>query len=207
NFEDSTTIHYRPKSQLHVLKSKGYGIQMSLADNLEPDDLILMFDNEALASLEKLTVDVLRRDPRMVSDVLRTKSWVEALNEGLRTTQHSFSEALAELQKLGSNIKTSATIYNWSRELVIGPQNLQDIVRIGKLYDDEYIQKQFRKITTSVKKVRRIHSVVRKGLERTLARRYFGYSGKEKTSPVVANMNIYWEDFVERVSAKTTTPR
>ena len=70
------------------------------------------------------------------------------------------------------------------------------------MYSDDYIRKEYRKITASVKKVRRIHSVVRKGLERTLARRYFGYTGTEEKSPVEVSMNIYWEDFVERVTAK-----
>jgi hypothetical protein len=199
-FSDNTSILLRPRSEIQAISRNGFAVEWKWASTIEKGDTVLILDRKALQSLEEHTVKILKRDPRLFKDVVRVEEWVQTLNEGMREFDHSFEDVLLLLKDEGSKITSPATIYHWTRGHVIGPQDLQNLKRIGRIYNDDYLQRRTREVAGSVKRIRGIHGKVKRMIERTIAQKAMGR--RVKSGPLEENLNLYWEDFTDNLSFK-----
>ena len=64
------------------------------------------------------------------------------------------------MREKGSRIESAPTIWAWKQGFVIGPKDLQDIKRIGEIYNLDYISKNFNLVAGAVIKLRQLRRLV-----------------------------------------------
>jgi len=125
------------------------------AEKLTAGDELLLFDGEVRKDLLGKVLEVAEDIPQLAAPA----AWVDYWRDALRRAYEAFGsyEGLrAELERHGCS-KQAQTVRLWVRGVVIGPEDPEDIRRLGESIVDRPLIANYRQITDAMRSLRSAH--------------------------------------------------
>lgn len=159
SLESGRELNVRPNKDLQVLKASDNVVNKPAVE-LDVGDTLVLVESSAAMNLNDLIRNKAENIPELRVYEEMASLWREELRRAVEKNDDSEEEVLERLKKEGSNISTSQTINNWLNDRVVGPQDPQDIVRIGEAYDIDDLKENGQQIQIAVSKVHRMRSMI-----------------------------------------------
>lgn len=157
--ESDRELYVRPNRDLQVLEASDNVVNKPAVE-VDIGDTLVLVESSAAMNLNDLIRNKAENIPELRVYDEMARLWREELQRAVEKNNDSEEEVLEKLNQEGSSISSEATIRAWLNNRVIGPRDLEDIVRIGKAYDIEDLQESSQQIARAVRKVRRIRSMI-----------------------------------------------
>jgi hypothetical protein len=138
----------------------------------------------------------------MMQAVVYQRTWIAYLKQALEESGDGFADVIHKLHDNGAKgPDTPGAIFHWINGAIIGPQDLENIRRIGIIYNKQFLVEHFKKIVGAVKRLRTIHRSLASRLSRLIP--YYGIEanrGNVDNTVIDEELDLYLEDFVNIVS-------
>jgi len=172
------------------------------AKNLKKGDQLILIENSTRKSLADSVISKVEAHPAMMEAVVYQKTWVHYLRQAIEESGDTFIEVISKLQKHGArNPSTPGAIFQWVNGAVIGPQDLENIRRIGIIYDKPFLAAKFDDIARAVKRLRSIHRSLARRLNKLIPQAGIEADLKDRENTVIdKELELYLEDFANIVS-------
>jgi len=173
-----------------------------LVRNIKKGDLLILIENSTRKSLAESVISKVEAHPSMMEVVVYQRAWAYYLREALGDSRDNFIEVIKKLHKLGANTPTTpAAVFHWVNGAIIGPQDLENIRRIGIIYDKPFLVNKFRDIASAVQRLRRIHRSLSLRLSKLIPRAGIEADQEHCENTVIdEELELYLEDFANIVS-------
>jgi hypothetical protein len=169
-FESGKTLLVKPSSHVTVYKESTDSVNDTTASELVPGDLVVLVNESITRGLLDIILERVHRHPKMTLVVVYQRAWIEALRKGMDRFGDSPKTLLQKMIANGSEISTPLTIHLWRMGLILGPQDREDIKRLGLIYNDEMLVTHTNEIYNAVQRVRRIHRQLARRLRHLIKR-------------------------------------
>ena len=130
------------------------------------------------------------------------KTWVHYLRQALEESGDTFIEIIRKLQEHGAKgPSTPGAIFQWVNGAIIGPQDLENIRRIGIIYEKPFLVAKFGDIARAIQRLRNIHRSLARRLNKLIPQAGIEADLKDKENTVIdKELELYLEDFANIVS-------
>jgi len=172
------------------------------AKNLKKGDYLILIENSTRKSLAESVISKVEAHPSMMEAVVYQKTWVHYLRQALEESGDTFIEIIHKLQKHGAKgPSTPGAIFQWVNGAIIGPQDLENIRRIGIIYDKPFLVAKFGDIARAIQRLRNIHRSLARRLNKLIPQAGIEADLKDKENTVIdKELELYLEDFANIVS-------
>lgn len=199
-FESGRTLLARPRRFVTTYDEHTNMIGNAAARNLKRNDLVILINDSVLGNLIDLSIERVHRHPAMIEVIALQRSWIEALRKGMEENGDTSQSLLSKMQQSGSSIRTPVAIYLWHRGAVIGPRDKTDIVRLGRIYSNDFLVDGVNRIFAAVERLRRIHRSLARRLRYLIPRAGISWKRLSDEDLVIdRELNLYLEDFADAV--------
>lgn len=170
--------------------------------NLKRNDLLILIENSTRKSLAESIINKVESHPSMIQVVVYQKAWSYYLRQALEESGDHFNEVIEKLTAHGAKEpKTPAAVYQWINGVIIGPSDLDNIRRIGEIYNKPFLIDHFKEIANAVRRLRSIHRSLAKRLNRMIPRAGIqADQGQSENTVIDEKLDLYLEDFANVVS-------
>lgn len=170
--------------------------------NLKRNDLLILIENSTRKSLAESIINKVESHPSMIQVVVYQKAWSYYLKQALEESGDHFNEVIEKLTARGAKEpKTPAAVYQWINGAIIGPNDLENIRRIGEIYDKPFLVDHYKEIASAVRRLRSIHRSLAKRLNRMIPRAGIqADQGQTENTVIDEELDLYLEDFANVVS-------
>lgn len=177
-------------------------IKDRLARNLKKGDLLILIENSTRKSLAESVIGKVESHPAMMEVVVYQKAWIHYLKQGLEESGDTFMDVIRKLQEHGArNPSTPAAIFHWVNGAIIGPKDLENIRRIGIIYDKPFLVAKFKEIANAVQRLRSIHRSLAVRLNKLIPQAGIEADRNDIGNTVIdEELDLYLEDFANIVS-------
>lgn len=174
------------------------------AKNLKKGDLLILIENSTRKSLAESVISKVEAHPAMMEAVIHQRTWVHYLRQAVEESGDPFIEVIRKLQKHGARgPSTPSTIFQWVNGAIIGPRDLENIRRIGVIYDKPFLVAKFDDIARAVLRLRSIHRSLARRLNRLIPQAGIEADAKDGENLVIdKELELYLEDFANIVSVE-----
>jgi len=159
NFHGGLSILGQKNSRIHIADQSGL-IKYEKISKLSKGDLVIIVDGTLFADLNRLIIQKAADISKLRELSFLASSWADGLRAKTEEKGDSQEEVVKKLREKGSRIESAPTIWAWKQGFVIGPKDLQDIKRIGEIYNLDYISKNFNLVAGAVIKLRQLRRLV-----------------------------------------------
>lgn len=121
---------------------------------IQEDDYVLIIDNNIKKSLLDFVLELHNLEGTFDSEEI--EYWKEKLLEYINTKESDMDKLYDKYCKLGGD-KTLGTFKHWCNGNVIGPRESDDLLLIGKVIEDKYLQKNYEYMMTNIEYLRSYH--------------------------------------------------
>lgn len=174
------------------------------AKHLRKGDLLILVENSTRKSLAESVISKVEAHPAMMEAVVYQKTWVYYLRQALEESGDTFIELIQKLQEHGASSPSNpATIFQWVNGAIIGPLDLENIRRIGIIYDKPFLAAKFDEIARAVQRLRNIHRSLARRLNKLIPQAGIEADLKDRENTVIdQDLELYLEDFANIVSVE-----
>jgi hypothetical protein len=200
SFEGGDTLIVRPNGSLTKYDVDSGAIIDTQAKYLRKGDLVVLVDETTTHSLLEVILERLHKHPKMMFHVINQRAWINGLRKGMEQNNDDPATLLRKMQEKGSGITHHVTVRNWRRGIVIGPLDKEDVARLGRVYNDDFLINRAEDIYKSVERVREIHRRLARKLRFLVKRAGISIDTLNDDDLVVdAELGLYLEDFSDSV--------
>lgn len=168
--------------------------------SVQSEDRVVLVDQGIRTDLFHLVTSRLQELPEFAGTVALVREW-QARAAAAHDSNLTYQEILREMQEKGTRITTEAAISHWVHGRVHGPNDAEDIRRLGEVVGDEFLVKRWKPIGRALKTMRRHH----RKMARSLARILDAASPEELEDDEYFDrrLGIHLSELAEAVSAHT----
>ncbi|KUG19728.1 hypothetical protein ASZ90_010531 [hydrocarbon metagenome] len=172
------------------------------AKNLRKGDQLILIENSTRKSLAESVISKVEAHPAMMEAVIFQKTWIHYLKQALEESGDTFIEVIRKLKMHGArNPSTPGSIFQWLSGAIIGPQDLENIRRIGIIYEMPFLTAKFDDIAKAVRRLRSIHRSLARRLNKLIPQAGIEADLRERENTVIdKELDLYLEDFANIVS-------
>ena len=173
-----------------------------LGKNLKKGDLLILIENSTRKSLAQSVISKVESHPSMMKVIVYQKAWSYYLKQALEESGDSFIDLVEKLHKGGAKEpNTAMSIYQWINGAIIGPGDLENVRRIGEIYDKPFLVNNYKEIAGAIQRLRTIHRSLARRLNRLIPLAGIeADKGKIDNAVIDEELDLYLEDFVNIVS-------
>ncbi len=175
-----------------------------LAKNLKKGEFLILVEDSTRKSLAQSVISKVKSHPSMMKVVVYQKAWSFYLKQALEESQDSFLDVIEKLHNRGAGEpNTAMSIYQWMSGVILGPGDLENIRRIGEIYDKPFLVNNYKEIIGAILRLRTIHRSLAKRLNRLIP--FAGIEadrGRIENAVIDEELDLYLEDFVNVVSVE-----
>jgi hypothetical protein len=129
-------------------------------DSLEPGHRLIILNPAARESIAHRIL-ITKRDEEMDQVIGQTiRKWQQELAAGIDRLGFSHAEVLQKIRELGSQRMASVVIGQWARGDVLGPQDPQDIRRVGLAIGSDWLIENWQRVGTALLILRKGHRLL-----------------------------------------------
>lgn len=192
---DGSVLLAEPGSMVTILLRGVRELDERAVESLRPGDVIVVVDGLQRRQVFDLLLDRLQRDPRARPLWVDVHYWQSTLRRRTREKGHGPEEVLREIQARGSRIRTATAVRMWLNGTVMGPDDPEDLRRVGEAYGDPVLMVAWREIGRSLERVRIMNRVLGRWLSRVIVEAGTG-QGDEVLDP---ELGLFADDFRDAV--------
>lgn len=172
------------------------------AKKLKKGDLLILIENSTRKSLAESIISKVGAHPAMMEAVVLQKTWVYYLRQGLEENGDTFIGLIQKLQKHGATTpSTPGAIFQWVNGTILGPQDLENIRRIGTIYEKPFLVNNFDDVAQAIKRLRTIHRSLARRLNKLIPQAGIAANQGDRENTVIdKELDLYLEDFANIVS-------
>ncbi|MBM7854318.1 hypothetical protein JOC37_000691 [Desulfohalotomaculum tongense] len=167
-FTDGSRMFCAADDNLKKIEGVSGAIYSIKVKKLKAGDRVVIIRGNARNSLYDLILEKNEEQPQVDLDTKYIRFWQRSINDAFYRRGLTYEEIHSMLVRLGSRITSSATIGNWIRGDVMGPEDPEDIKRLGIVLGLDELTKSWKMIYRAMKRLRRIHRVVAVQLNRVI---------------------------------------
>jgi hypothetical protein len=173
-----------------------------VAKSLKRNDLLILVENSTRKSLAASIINKVETLPSMMQVVVFQKAWSHYLRQALEESGDNFYEVIEKLSAHGAREpKTPGAIYLWINGAIIGPHDLENIRRMGIIYNKPFLIDHFKEIAGAVQRLRTIHRSLARRLNRLIPQAGIeADQGLSENPAIDEDLELYLEDFANIVS-------
>jgi putative transposon-encoded protein len=177
-------------------------VKERVAKNLKRGDLLILIENSTRKSLAESIISKVESLPSMMQVVVFQKAWSYYLKQALEESGDRFDKVIEKITAQGAREpKTPGAIYLWINGTIIGPHDLENIRRIGVIYNKPFLIDHFKEIAGAVQRLRSIHRSLARRLNRLIPRAGIEADQEHSENTVIdEELDLYLEDFAHIVS-------
>jgi len=158
------------------------------AERLKEGNILVLINDSIKFSLTDIILKKARENPDMLSLEAAASFWLMRLHEDMAIHKDTPKDLLLKMRGEGSTLKSHSAVYFWKRGWVIGPQDINNIKIIAKVYSDSELLAKVDETYAAIKKVRNIRLRLVLYLRSLLLNRAYD-------ERLAEDWNIYPEDF------------
>lgn len=143
------------------LKTLGGNIFEGTPKMFKPGNFVVILDDDDQKSLLQLIIDIFDLEESVNKKLI--EYWKYAFMKFIRN-QISENELYERYLDLGGQ-RTQATVRNWARGSVLGPDDPDDLLIIGKIIGNQAIINNYNLMNSEIDKIRNIHRVTGRRLK------------------------------------------
>lgn len=185
---------YVPRdSRVRILDRLRGSIVQVAASSVGEGSVVVMIQGAVRDSYYGILLDLLHDTPDMKPHLENIELWHRELRTGYRKYRSwlPYSEILRRIRQLGSSIQATETVRNWVKADVMGPDDPEDVRRMGEVLGSEVLKNNWRAVARSLETIRRLHRVVATELNEVI----FGDRRTEFRHPLLRDSGITPADF------------
>jgi hypothetical protein len=177
-------------------------VKERVAKSLKRNDLLILIENSTRKTLAASIISKVETLPSMMQVVVFQRAWAYHLKQALEESGDNFYEIIEKLSAQGAREpKTPGAIYLWINGAIIGPHDLENIRRIGIIYNKPFLVDNFKEIAGAVQRLRSIHRSLARRLNRLIPRAGIeADQGRSENPAIDEELELYLEDFANIVS-------
>lgn len=160
---------YRKKLNLgktyFYLKTLGGNVLEGTPGMFRPGNYVVILDNDDQKSLLQLIIDIFGLEDSLNKKLI--EYWKSSLIRYIEKEKISEKVLYQKYLDLGGQ-RTKATIRNWSKGSVLGPENPEDLLLIGKIIGNKAITENYMIMNTEIDKVRNLHRITGRRLKKII---------------------------------------
>ncbi len=147
------------------LKNIGGKIEEGSPKDLKQGNFVVVIDNDEKKTLLQLIIEIYDLESSIDREVI--EFWKEKLMLFIKDTGITYRELYNVYLNFGGQ-KHYQTVLNWGKGKVIGPEDPKDLYFIGKILDEEILEKNFELVSSEIEKVRNIHRITGRKLKNVI---------------------------------------
>lgn len=147
------------------LKRIGVEVEEGTPRNLRPGYIIVILDNDEKKTSLEIMLEIFDLEESVDKDLITY--WKERLAEFIETYNLTYAEFYKLYEEKGGE-RSYQTVMNWAKGNILGPEDPNDLLIIGRILGDEYIIEDFRIINREVRYLRVIHQNTGRMLRRII---------------------------------------
>ncbi len=190
------------EKQVQIYDQSTEKVKDRVAKNLRRNDLLILVENSTRKSLAASIISKVETLPSMMQVVIFQKAWSHYLKQALEESGDNFYQVIEKLTAQGAKEpKSPAAIYLWINGAIIGPHDLENIRRMGIVYNKPFLVAHFNEIVGAVKRLRSIHRSLSRRLNRLIPQAGIEADQGHSENPAIdEELDLYLEDFANIVS-------
>jgi hypothetical protein len=176
------------------------------ADGLRPEDIVIFVDGDQRRQLYEAVLERIEHHPAMGATYILVRYWQQAVREGFFRSGMTCDELLRKLQARGCQRETPQTVRSWITGQVRGPLDLEDIRRVGEVFEDEALTQEWKEIGKALRRIWGLHIALARKLNRVIAQA--GLKGQRPDASeecIDRELNLYLDDFRDSVTVHRVT--
>jgi len=172
------------------------------AKSLKKGYLLILIENSTRKTLAESIISKVEAHPSMMEIVVYQRAWLHFLRESIEENEDTFIEVIRKLKEHGARgPSTPAAIFHWVNGTILGPSELENIRRIGIIYDKPFLVANFDDIKKAVLRLRTIHRSLSRRLNKLIPQAGIEAERIDRGNTVIdEDLELYIEDFANIVS-------
>jgi hypothetical protein len=177
-------------------------IKDKAAGALKKNDILVIINSSASRSLIEEIVAKVEGHPKMTEVVFYQKLWILLLRQGVVESGDKPMDVVRKLHERGAKSpKTPMAVHFWIKGKVIGPNENENVRRIGEIYGQKMLIDNYSEIVAAIQRLRGIHQSLSRKLRWLIPRAGVASEIDNAEDPIVdEELNLYLEDFADTVS-------
>lgn len=174
------------------------------ANRTRVGDILVIVNKGTKDNLTKSMFDVLHRLPSMKKTIFLVQSWVSILNKEMKKNNYTSEDIINKLDELDSQIREPLTITHWQLGETMGPRDKKDILRLGKIFSNEFLIDNFPEISAAITTLRGIHHKLVRRLNLLIPKAGIrAMKGGDLDEDMISEeFGLHVEDFYDSISLK-----
>ncbi len=171
------------------------------ADGLRPEDVVIFVDGDQRRQLYEAILERIEHHPAMGATYILVHYWQQAVREGFFRSRMTYEEFLQKLRLRGSRMQTTQGIRCWVTGEVLGPNDGEDIRRVGEIFNDGALIQEWKNIDRSLRRIRGLHISLARKLNRIIVQA--GLKGQYPDASeecIDPELKLYVDDFRDSVT-------
>ncbi|MBI5458972.1 hypothetical protein [Methanobacterium sp.] len=144
------------------LKSLGGNVFEGTPKMFKPGNFIVILDDDDQKSLLQLIIDIFDLEESVNNKLI--EYWKYAFMKFIKHQKISENELYNRYLDLGGQ-RTKAAVRNWAKGSVLGPDDPNDLLIIGKIIDNQAIIDNYNMMNSEIDKIRNIHRITGRRLK------------------------------------------
>lgn len=207
SFSSGKSILLRVNKQVQVFDSIRKKVNDITASSLVKNNILILVENSTKKTIVSSIISKVRSDPKMTTVIFYQKYWIKCLRDGVFEQKDTPNTLLEKLQERGAKSpETPTAVYLWLKEAVLGPQDPENIRRIGEIYNKELLIRDWKLVAAAIKRLRGIHRGLARKLYHLIPEAAIEYDNQESENTIIdEELELSLEDFRNSISLEIVT--
>lgn len=201
NFEAGWRVCFAPDDQINVIVTGKAGQQVDkrYVRSLRVGERVVVIPEQRRQSLYDLIVSRVHGHPTIELHLALIRRWQQDLELAYRQWRlhgvRNIDELLWQMQQRGSRLTHPMTLRGWLSGNILCPENVEDLHRVADILDMDFVRTHFRRIHKAAKRLRGLHRVLARRLNRWLEEQASGSATSHDDDVIDAGLGITFSDF------------
>lgn len=202
SFIGGKTILLNVKKRVQIYDSIKEKVRDVTASHLSKGHLLILVDNSTKKTLASSIISKIESDPKMLEVVFYQKYWIKCLNEGYKKNNDTPKTLLDKLHEYGAKTpNTPGAVILWLNEAILGPNDFENIRRIGEIYGNDLLIRDWKLISASITRLRGIHVSLARKLNNLIPKAGIECDIRESENTIIdEELELSLEDFRNSIS-------
>jgi hypothetical protein len=201
--EGGRAVYLAPGARLSFIDTTDSLVHGDLT-RLEQGDRLILMKPEARETIADRVISAKREEEAKgpAQDAITT--WRTELQQGIERESLTYAEILQRIRASGSQVTTSSAIAQWVDGRVLGPQDPNDIKRLGEALGSQWLIENWRKVGAALFMIRVGHRVLGRRVSRIIEAAALGeYSLSEDDEEFLAAIGVSFLQLQDAVLVAT----
>jgi len=204
DFDDGESIVVSESKRLPIFIEFKDQIAYKETSKLTKKEIVIIINKGTKETLAQSIFKVLHSLPSMKRTVVYAQSWSLMLRKEMKKHNMDSWAVVSKMQEHGTKIREPLTVTHWVLGETIGPRDKQDILRLGKIFQNEFLINNFSQISEAVTTLRGIHHKLVRKLKMLIPKAGMkAMRGESIDDEMISpELGLHVEDFYDAISLK-----